>query len=288
MFLGSRFEAGVVRGIKAAGVSRLELFMQRPHFDALDVAQIAEVRAALDQNGVEVISAHAPIYRDRLKDRAARKQLKLSLCDPDKTTRDAATRELKASIEACAALGAANLVLHTGLSGADGGENGVPDEVSLCIESLHAPAVRAKELGVSLALENGTEPGVSVGLLIEVVRRLDMENVGVCFDAGHSNLYGNPHADVREARPYLCSLHLHDNEGTDDLHLVPGRGTVDFWDIIAFLRKSSFIGILAMEVGIEEGVDPDRPDELFGLAGRVAAVMEDFDRGMTRTAAAAQ
>jgi sugar phosphate isomerase/epimerase len=282
MFLGRRLDREVIRGVAAAGITRLELFVQRPHFDPLDAAQTAELRAALEESGVEVVSTHAPIYRERLKDRAARKQLTLSLSDPDTALRELSIRELEAAIDACGAFGAPNLVVHTGLKELEGA--GGDAEVARYIESLHGPAVRAKEKGVTLALENGTDPGVSVGLLVEVLRRLDAENVGICLDVGHSNLYGNPHADVRQARPYLSSLHLHDNEGTDDLHLLPGRGTVDFRDVIGFLRRSQFIGIITMEVGVEEGADPDSLESLCALAGRVTGVIDSFERGLVMAA----
>lgn len=282
MFLGRRLDREVIRGIAAAGVDRIELFIQRPHFDALDEAQGAEVRAALEEFCVEVISAHAPIYRERLKDRVARRQLQLSLSDADTAMRELSIRELNSAIDACAAFGAANLVVHTGLKGLDGAAG--DEEVARCIESLHAPAARAKDKGVDLALENGTDPGVSVGLLAEVLGRLDADSVGLCLDVGHSNLYSNPHADVREARHHLRSLHLHDNEGTDDLHLLPGRGTVDFRDVIGFLRRSQFIGIVTMEVGADEGVDPDSLESLCAHAGRVVGVIDSFARGLVMAA----
>ena len=282
MFLGHRLDREVIRGIAAAGINRIELFVQRPHFDTLDSAQIEEVRRALDESGVEVISAHAPIYRDRLKERAARKQLVLSLADPDMVLRELSIRELDAAIDVCAAFGAPNLVVHTGLKGLDGPEGDA--EVARCVESLHGPAARAEEKKVNLALENGTDPGVSVSLLIEVLGRLDVGNAGICLDVGHSNLFGNPHADLRQARPYLYSLHLHDNEGTDDLHLVPGRGTIDFRDVIGFLRRSQFVGIITMEVGVEEGVDPDSLPSLCAHAGRVTGIIDSFERGLVMAA----
>jgi sugar phosphate isomerase/epimerase len=282
MFLGRRLDRETIRGIAGAGITRVELFIQRPHLDALDPAHLAEARAALEEHGVEVISAHAPLYRERLKDRAARRQLLLSLCDADTALRELSIRELESAIDACAAFGAANLVVHTGLKGLEGAAG--DGEVGRCVESLHAPAARAREKGVVLALENGTDPGVSVGLLKEVLTRLDAENVGLCLDVGHSNLYSNPHADVREARGRLLSVHLHDNEGTDDLHLIPGRGTVDFRDVIGYLRRSQFIGIVTMEVGIDEGVDPDSLESLCAHAGRVPGVIDSFERGLVRAA----
>ena len=273
MFLGRRLDREVIRGIAGAGVNRLEVFMQRPHFDAADKAQLREVMEALDAYGVEVLSAHAPIYRDRLKDREARRLGLLSLCASDKALRDQSVRELEQAIGACAAFGAPNLVVHTGLVSGD------DEEVSRCVESLHHAAEWAKGLGVNLALENGTAPGTSVGLLMEVLRRLGMENAGICLDVGHSAIYSNPHADVRQARPFLFSVHLHDNDGTEDQHLLPGRGTVDFFDVVAFLRKSGFIGIMTMEVEPEaSGALAD----LFALAGRVAVLIDTFDRGLLR------
>jgi sugar phosphate isomerase/epimerase len=279
MFLGRRLDREVLKGIASSGIGRLELFMQRPHFDPADPEQVKMLAADAEAAGVELISAHAPIYRERLKDKVARKLHTLSLCDPDPTRREFAVKELFNAVEASGALGISNLVVHTGLLG----ENAATDpalEIETCVESLHMPAARAAALGVNLALENGTAPGVTVRVLNEVLARMDMPNLGLCLDVGHSNLYGNPHADVREARQYLFSLHLHDNDGNDDMHLLPGVGTADFFDVIAFLRSSKFMGITTMEVGAEPLANPAALDPLLDHAGLVASLIADFERGL--------
>jgi sugar phosphate isomerase/epimerase len=276
--LGRRLDRAALDAMASSGIRRIELFMQRPHFDPADSEDVERIAAALEGAGVEALSAHAPIYREHLKDRAARKQLTLSLCSQDTARREFAVRELLCAVEACGRLGIPNLVVHTGLTGHPAGDQAL--EIETCVESLHGAAQRAAYLGVSLSLENGTEPGVSVRLLLEVLARLDMPSAGLCLDTGHANLFGNLRADIREARQYLHSVHLHDNDGSEDQHLMPGRGNVNFMELLAFLRSSKFIGIMTMEIGADKDADSDGPGSLESLSRRaasIAASIADFE-----------
>ncbi|MFA6035167.1 MAG: sugar phosphate isomerase/epimerase, partial [Myxococcota bacterium] len=209
LFLSRTLDAGVVSAIAAAGIGKVELFMQRPHLDAADHDCVRAAAVILDGAGVRAVSAHMPIYTERLIDRAARKGLSLSLSSADRAVRDRAAAELASAVEACRVLGVRNIVVHTGL----GGDCGTDDRsVDRCVTALKGPGRMARELGINLALENGTEPGVTVDLLQKVLEGLDLSNAGICIDVGHSNLYGSPLEDSGRGGGRVFSQHLHDND----------------------------------------------------------------------------
>ena len=77
------------------------------------------------------------------------------------------------------------------------------------------------------------------------------DNMGICLDTGHLNLTsGDPAAFVSEAGTLLHALHLTDNEGNYDQHLMPffGRGTVPWKPFLKALGASSYNGLFNFEI----------------------------------------
>jgi sugar phosphate isomerase/epimerase len=63
-----------------------------------------------------------------------------------------------------------------------------------------------------------------------LIARLDSPRFGACFDIGHWRLFATVDlgAWLAAIAPALHVLHLHDNHGQFDDHLVPGDGSIDF------------------------------------------------------------
>jgi len=100
---------------------------------------------------------------------------------------------------------------------------------------------RAGEAGVKVAIENifEEEPG-GLRLLME---GLDTSVAGICFDAGHFNLFSRLplKAWMDSLKDYIIELHLHDNRGDRDSHLPPGDGTFDFRELFELLEGRDVI-----------------------------------------------
>ncbi|MDD4212466.1 MAG: sugar phosphate isomerase/epimerase [Bacilli bacterium] len=83
----------------------------------------------------------------------------------------------------------------------------------------------------------------------------------MCFDSGHTNCfsYRLPEVDFQKyARKIVC-VHLHDNLGDYDAHLVSLTGTIDFKHIMQSLNTIGFQGPLTSEahIGEDEIVDDE-------------------------------
>jgi sugar phosphate isomerase/epimerase len=67
---------------------------------------------------------------------------------------------------------------------------------------------------------------------------------------GHFNAYSRGHlADwVAKIAPYLVEVHLHDNAGDGDRHLIPGKGSFDFKTLFAILGQARIDPVLCLEV----------------------------------------
>lgn len=101
----------------------------------------------------------------------------------------------------------------------------------------------AKGLGVKIALENTR----TRGYLEYVLDNIKDENLGVCFDVGHYHTYYNDEFDFDIIKDRVFAVHLHDNDKTEDQHLVPLDGTLDWKYIIEKLKQTNYSGPVTLE-----------------------------------------
>lgn len=86
--------------------------------------------------------------------------------------------------------------------------------------------------------------------LIGLVRAVNSAQVKICLDTGHANMAGvDPAAFIREAGPLLKALHIADNLGQHDNHMLPcGAGTVPWPDVLKALCAVGYDGLFNFEV----------------------------------------
>ena len=72
---------------------------------------------------------------------------------------------------------------------------------------------------------------------------------GICFDVGHANISGFKISEQMEVlKGKIDVLHVHDNNGIKDKHLLPFEATVDWDDVAEGIKKSGFDSVLDVEV----------------------------------------
>ena len=102
-------------------------------------------------------------------------------------------------------------------------------------------AKRAEDIGLKIAIENifEDEPS-SLRILMEAI---GSENFGICFDTGHFNLFSRIPLEewLRQLKPYIVELHLHDNHKLSDEHIAMGDGTFDFATLFSTLGGGDVI-----------------------------------------------
>jgi len=103
------------------------------------------------------------------------------------------------------------------------------------------------------------------------------ELFGFCLDIGHANMFGcNIRAYVKGLGKRLTTLHIHDNMGIKDSHLIPYTqdlsGGVDWEDVVEGLRESGYEGPISFEIsrGIDYLPESVRPEgmKLISAIGR--------------------
>ncbi|MBE6787602.1 MAG: sugar phosphate isomerase/epimerase [Ruminococcaceae bacterium] len=94
----------------------------------------------------------------------------------------------------------------------------------------------AVENNVEIAFENS----VSAKHLRFVLDNIDSKNIGFCYDSGHENAFTPNHYFLESYAKRLITMHLHDNDGKNDLHLLPfdTNGTINWQEKMALLNKT--------------------------------------------------
>ena len=134
---------------------------------------------------------------------------------------------------------------------------------------IDSVAPLAKKYGMTICIENLYE-GIA-GHLVEgpccdarkAARRIDALNekygaevLGFCFDTGHANLVGIDFEEfIRILGSRLKVLHIHDNDGSGDLHQIPftftktreNTSSTDWGGFVKGLRAVDYEGVLSFE-----------------------------------------
>lgn len=236
-----------LRSIVRAGFDAIELcHYQGPHhFDPSDAAAVRDLKNACDDLGVRVWSVHS---RDPG-----------SLGSPDAAERQRQIDELHFCLELCEQLGAKVVVSHGLITGRWASDRAEADR--LLTDSLDRLLPASLASSASIAFENDTvtEPGRTGIEVIARLRPYPAAAFGFVIDPGHANIAGDLSAIAAHVGRRLISTHLNDNDGRQDIHFVPGEGTVDWSIVRTMMYEASYGGCVMHEVQCNK--PGDTPEE---------------------------
>lgn len=146
----------------------------------------------------------------------------------------------------------------------DAGKAGLPILILHPSEGPTPPPI--SDVGVerfSLLLEKATSAGVRLAL--ENVRSRDhfehllqtLPALGICYDSGHNNAVTKDLSLLTPYRERVIAVHLHDNDGVKDLHLLPFEGTIDWPAEMKMLSQTAYDGPLMLESISDGSLEPD-------------------------------
>lgn len=203
----------------------------------------------------------------------------------DRTEEDRAERleKMKRSIHGAAVLGAKYWVIHPimpfGLHDLVTGEAEQTRELNISFMSKLLDT--AKREGVVLCLENMpfTEYSLSAPeAIIDVVKAINDPYFAMCLDTGHANVCADwmtPAETVRQYSEYVKVLHVHDNEGELDQHLLPFCGTIDWNDFTAALKETDFDGVVSLECSPNSNLPDDILKDMYRVFAKTARAVAD-------------
>jgi sugar phosphate isomerase/epimerase len=209
------------------GFDFVDLFLEADQAEAHQI-DVQQTRKVLDKFGLDRIG-HTAWY--------------LPIGSPFKALRDKAVEIIKNYLDVFHTLACRQVTVHANWpSGLFTAEEGIAYQTeSLAALADYAAKYRIKILYESLgstldSLEN-------IGKILELNPQIDFH-----ADIGHLNLCGrNPIQGLSAFKERLAHVHLHDNDGMRDLHLPLGTGTIDWKNLIGYL-KSIYNDTITLEI----------------------------------------
>lgn len=226
-----------------AGVESLELTDYHPEFSYTDLEAFTALSLAMTDLSLHLNSLH--IHLEQFDS-------DFDLATLDSTQREKTLTAYCQAVDVMETLGGGILVTHH-IQIPEPGAVLHTEKRTAFLDNLHTIAQYAAPREVSFALEN-TSSGYTrePTRLVELITDLGDPNVGICIDTGHRNVIGDPVEALRVAGGHLITVHLHDNHGEQDEHLLPGLAGIDWKGVVGALREIEYPGVFMYELSRSE------------------------------------
>lgn len=152
--------------------------------------------------------------------------------------------------------------------------NSPPEASDIGFNRIKSITDRAERKGINIALENLRRPDY----LEYVYANVKSDRLKFCFDSGHQNchLHSKDLDLLSMFGDKLISLHLHDNDGTRDQHMLPFEGNIKWETIMKKITSCGYIGATALEVIKNTSYESLTCKEFLNLAYERAKRLEEF------------
>ena len=234
-----------------------------------------DVRNEADRLGVRFVQGHLPFRKKAY-----------NYNDPEEAA--FMQKATDRSIEIAGICGAQCMVVHP-IRGAAFPAEAVEENIRENMRVYSHVLEVAHEKNIKLAFENLPDwPGMGRtfgGVASELIALIDAYNdplVGACWDFGHANLNYSKDTQVygiRKLGKRLIAVHVHDNKGKGDDHVVPFSGNIVWEDVIKAVKDTGFDGYWVPEVTLQNNMPDFLKDDAMKFVDLVARRMiEMYDR----------
>jgi sugar phosphate isomerase/epimerase len=103
---------------------------------------------------------------------------------------------------------------------------------------------KAERNNVNIAIENVRHPEY----LDYVFDNIQSDRLKFCYDSGHENCFTKGINYLEKYGDKLGAMHLHDNNGIKDEHLLPFEGNINWETVISQIKWIGYTGSLAFEI----------------------------------------
>jgi sugar phosphate isomerase/epimerase len=225
--------AALFSEIVHAGIREIEVFCAPSHFSYREPQAVREYASSLSDHGIRVHALHSPTERDLAPGRES--GVPISICDPERIRRLDAVDEVKRALEVAERIPFRYLVQHMG----HGRQMADQQRIDAAFSSLERLVIFAKQLGVTIALENTPGELGAPASLQRFIAETHLHDVRLCFDIGHAHIDTGVAPSFEAMHDRIVTTHLHDNHGDKDEHLLPYEGTIDWDAALAGMARAS-------------------------------------------------
>ncbi len=226
---------------------------------------LLDVRRDADNAGIEIYQAHGPWRWP----------------PQDFTPEDRAERfeKMSRAILGCEILGCPNFIIHPIMPFGDW-QDPEPEKLwEMNLEFFSRLCEVAKAHDRVICFENMPMTALSLSTpeqILRFVKQINSPNMRVCLDTGHCSVFGLSPADAVRllGKEYLRALHVHDNDGKADRHMLPGQGVIDWEDFARALAEIGCECPVSIETSVSGKIPADQRDaaerELADIAKKLA------------------
>jgi len=244
-----------IKRIAAAGYDAIDIWGGRPHAYRRDLTrdEITSLRCLLSETGLSIASYIPAQFR-----------YPTCLCSPIPVIRNDSVRYICEGIDTAAELGAPIVSVCPGHSLFG---QSLKEARSCLVESLGTIGLHAQKCGIRIAIEPAdryeTDLIYTTAEAVALIKEMGQAGIGVVLDNGHCQVVGESAARAaRELGRYLYHVHLDDNDGLRDQHLVPGEGKCDISSFMVALAEMGYPGYVTAELGFDYTQEPDKAASL--------------------------
>jgi sugar phosphate isomerase/epimerase len=249
LFVRHRLTTVWLERVWDAGFPAVEIFCGRQHIDYRDKAQVNELGHWFRDSPLKIHSMHAPMYSDDVWGRSG-PQAVIDITETTKAKRMSNVDEIKRALEIADVIPFSYVIQHLGVTGQEFDERRVDSAFS----SLEEIKVFAQQRGVEVLLENTPSAMASAERLNYFLGATHL-NLHYCFDVGHAHMSHGVEHEFELMKERIRSTHLHDNNGREDQHLFPGKGSIDWTKAMKLLRSRKDQYPLLLELREPEGME---------------------------------
>jgi sugar phosphate isomerase/epimerase len=233
-----------------------------------------QIKEWCDELGLKVKGVHAT---------AGEKESDLKVySSPNEYSRLAGVELIKNRVDLAHLLNAEAIVLHFVL-GVQKEEDFRQELLLPVFKSFDELEPYCKTHKIRLCIENtGGTPAICCSVFDILCKRYDKDFFGLCLDTGHANIHCKENCLVYAERynDRLFMIHVHDNQGEKDEHILPFAGTFDWEGFAKVLARSPYtLPILVESSTKEEGDDTAWLEKAFEAGNRISAMVEKHRLG---------
>jgi L-ribulose-5-phosphate 3-epimerase len=86
-----------------------------------------------------------------------------------------------------------------------------------------------------------------IRLFLDLIDALNHPLFGACWDTGHANEQGLKQQAMVELGSRLKAMHINDNDGIRDQHLLPYQGNINWASVVQSLKAIGYEGAFTYE-----------------------------------------
>ena len=224
---------------------------------------LTDIGESADKHGVEITQLHGLWATD----------------DKTRAQREESISFFIKEIEGAHYMGCKNVVVHPFLPFGWGAEIDKDKIWDVNIDLFTRLLEHAEKWGVNVCAENQPFTAIEMSTVKAVkrlVREINHPNFKVCLDTGHANVFHDDIAeDVRLLGDDLATLHVHDNKGNWDQHLIPYLGNIKWEEFLTALKEIGYQGAFTLETMISTAMPDPIKEEMQRSLAKLARQMAD-------------